>query len=809
MEEYQKTILLFIIVVFFVAIFYYFWCDRFYKTELFATLDSGDQYSNQQTIIPIDLGNTTLKYYQGKWANADIISKSQEIDEAIRDNVRKGFIYQDNNELAGTTEHNLDWKAYFSDYGDLQINGLPYNKESAWKHFYYQVIRAGEPRKPRKFLGWKDINGSVGAVSNTNFTVSFWLYLDHVTTMWQTLFHVGNYSGGKYLDYSGRNPGIWVWPIYNSLHVRQQTANGDSFEFWNDGFGEGTYGPYEYWAGEIDQHNIPLNTLNFCTFSFTAKGFSFYMNGDLKNNYTYENEALAETNSKSGLIAVGHQFSNPDNYWESKLSTMTGMYSYLLRDVNIYQDALNGNQAKLLYEKTVKNIDFDAFHAEAKQALHINSTVETMTSMTLEPFGIRKRVRNRVQQISNTIQNNNNNNNNNNAAIGLPPQITTESGRTFDFYGHVPVQYTSSDDDYQTDVGWAAGIFPGQQSQETPPEIIQTIELSNKQYNLQNETLILKYYNFQSDSNYHIPLHNWNDRIQFDGSPVTICFWIDAKMSDNMQFDQNGNPLSYPQTVFYFHNGSSLIHAHLDWMVIGFGCHNVEENRITKHNWNTLFNVNSNTWTHVAWVMTSDSWKCYINGELQSTKTDDVIQPPASSDNYTIFPQLFGTNDGYTDSQFFKGCLGDFRVYQAELNAEQIKLSMGDTISKYEYPQVFQVRGYTHEKKDAQEICRKKGAQLATKNQVIRAQKAGADWCSTGWVSDYNGAIYPINTSTGIGCGGGKTGIMEWTPPPSGEKGKETSKAAVNCYGIKPRTQDEDSQLHKWNQTKWNRYDDN
>ena len=40
---------------------------------------------------------------------------------------------------------------------------------------------------------------------------------------------------------------------------------------------------------------------------------------------------------------------------------------------------------------------------------------------------------------------------------------------------------------------------------------------------------------------------------------------------------------------------------------------------------------------------------------------------------------------------------------------------------------------------------------------------------------------------------------LEWKRKPTGEEGKETSKAAVNCYGIKPRTQDEDHQLHKWN----------
>jgi Extracellular link domain len=92
--------------------------------------------------------------------------------------------------------------------------------------------------------------------------------------------------------------------------------------------------------------------------------------------------------------------------------------------------------------------------------------------------------------------------------------------------------------------------------------------------------------------------------------------------------------------------------------------------------------------------------------------------------------------------------------------------------------QVFAVGpGYDYKKEEAEAICMKYGAKVATTQQLTDAQKNGADWCFSGWVSDSNTGKWPITTSVVGGCGG-RRGIIEWTP--------DTKKAGVNCYGPKP-----------------------
>lgn len=82
----------------------------------------------------------------------------------------------------------------------------------------------------------------------------------------------------------------------------------------------------------------------------------------------------------------------------------------------------------------------------------------------------------------------------------------------------------------------------------------------------------------------------------------------------------------------------------------------------------------------------------------------------------------------------------------------------------------------------AQSVCSALGADVASTAQVRAAQGAGAQWCSSGWVTDSNPyGIYPMQANGVPGCG--SSGISEWgatavagQPPAIG----------VNCYGAKP-----------------------
>ena len=101
----------------------------------------------------------------------------------------------------------------------------------------------------------------------------------------------------------------------------------------------------------------------------------------------------------------------------------------------------------------------------------------------------------------------------------------------------------------------------------------------------------------------------------------------------------------------------------------------------------------------------------------------------------------------------------------------------------YDSNEVFQVKGYTHTKDEAAGVCSRFGAQVATEQQLKDAQENGANWCSTGWLADSDIAMYPISKPVNNGfrnwCGSNSAGIKEYTPT--------NGKAAVNCYGIKPK----------------------
>jgi len=99
--------------------------------------------------------------------------------------------------------------------------------------------------------------------------------------------------------------------------------------------------------------------------------------------------------------------------------------------------------------------------------------------------------------------------------------------------------------------------------------------------------------------------------------------------------------------------------------------------------------------------------------------------------------------------------------------------------NQLQQPEVFHVgSAYTTTRSDAEAVCATYGARVATTDELATAQRQGADWCATGWVSDSTDAKYPITTSTQQGCGNGSAGVKTWTP--------SNNLADVNCVGKKP-----------------------
>jgi hypothetical protein len=90
---------------------------------------------------------------------------------------------------------------------------------------------------------------------------------------------------------------------------------------------------------------------------------------------------------------------------------------------------------------------------------------------------------------------------------------------------------------------------------------------------------------------------------------------------------------------------------------------------------------------------------------------------------------------------------------------------------------------YNYTNDEARFICQKYDAKVASLSQVEDAFNKGADWCFTGWVSDYPDAMYPVQVPRS-GCGRRKREVVLYTPLP--KEGSKVSKAGVHCYGIKP-----------------------
>jgi hypothetical protein len=131
--------------------------------------------------------------------------------------------------------------------------------------------------------------------------------------------------------------------------------------------------------------------------------------------------------------------------------------------------------------------------------------------------------------------------------------------------------------------------------------------------------------------------------------------------------------------------------------------------------------------------------------------------------------------------------------------AYDIKLGQAASSKVTGPTQVFAVGpGYDYTKGQAEEVCSKYGATVATTAQLQDAYAHGADWCFSGWVAD-GGGKWPITTSVVGGCGG-RTGVIDWTP--------DNQKAGVNCYGPKPGVTDPASQngaIKAFNQQMWDR----
>jgi hypothetical protein len=112
--------------------------------------------------------------------------------------------------------------------------------------------------------------------------------------------------------------------------------------------------------------------------------------------------------------------------------------------------------------------------------------------------------------------------------------------------------------------------------------------------------------------------------------------------------------------------------------------------------------------------------------------------------------------------------------------------------------EVFHIPGNEYSYDDAKALCKAYGARLATYDEVENSYSKGGEWCSYGW-SDKQLALYPTQKNTydklqqieGHEHDCGRPGIN------GGYISNKNVQFGVNCYGRKPKINEEESRLMK------------
>jgi hypothetical protein len=108
--------------------------------------------------------------------------------------------------------------------------------------------------------------------------------------------------------------------------------------------------------------------------------------------------------------------------------------------------------------------------------------------------------------------------------------------------------------------------------------------------------------------------------------------------------------------------------------------------------------------------------------------------------------------------------------------------------------QIFNINRNIYTYDDAAPLCKAMGAELATFDQVKKAQKHGADWCNYGWVKGQM-AVYPTSEATWNKLQTGPHEYRNSCGKPGVNGGRFDNpeiRFGVNCFGARPQKKDTD-----------------
>jgi len=112
--------------------------------------------------------------------------------------------------------------------------------------------------------------------------------------------------------------------------------------------------------------------------------------------------------------------------------------------------------------------------------------------------------------------------------------------------------------------------------------------------------------------------------------------------------------------------------------------------------------------------------------------------------------------------------------------------------------QVFNVSRNLYTYEEAAPLCKAMGAELATYEQIVDAQKGGADWCNYGWTKGQM-AVFPTSQETFDKLQSGPPAYRTSCGKPGVNGGffdNPELRFGVNCFGKRPVKKDTDDLLN-------------
>ena len=208
---------------------------------------------------------------------------------------------------------------------NLKLNSISsYNDRKWWNH---HTVNKGVPITIKwNDLGWAG-HSSLNKSKNTNFTLSFFIYVHENVPNDQPIFRIVDSGSGFHTD---RSPGVFLSHNADSAFL---SIRGKSKKKANDGKEK---------ISEQSDNKIPTKKTTFISLVFNRNGYKLYIDGKYKSFYNLK------------LFDI----QNPENAF-IELGVSNNSTSFFIRNVLINENTLSAKYIQQTYQKYKTKIGND------------------------------------------------------------------------------------------------------------------------------------------------------------------------------------------------------------------------------------------------------------------------------------------------------------------------------------------------------------------------------------------------------------------------------------------------------------------